>query len=108
MFHFNELSRRHGDFAVVGIGVKAVRDQARVFDIEAVIFGSEPKPLIVACPASIEPDCSDETLRNLARDMTSHMEPMANHQGSPETKRQQAAVLLQRGLADLRAKVPNV
>lgn len=108
VFHFNELSRRHGDFAVVGVGMKAVRDGGKLRRIETVIFGSEPKPLLVASETGICRDTSDDTLRDLAQALAAEMEPMSNHQGRPETKRRQAVVLMQRALADLRGRLADV
>jgi carbon-monoxide dehydrogenase medium subunit len=104
IFHFNELSRRHGDFAVVGIGVKACRDGDRIEAIEAVIFGSEPSPLLSDAIGgmSIVPGTSDATMRDMARMIADGMDPIDNHQGRPETKRRQAAELLRRAFTGFR------
>lgn len=103
-FHFQELSRRHGDFAVVGIAVKGRIHDGLVQDIEAVVFGSEPTPLLSSTAATlrIAPDTPDAALRDMARDIAAEMDPIANHQGQPETKRRQAAELLRRAFADMR------
>jgi carbon-monoxide dehydrogenase medium subunit len=103
-FHFQELSRRHGDFAIVGIGVKGRLRSGRIEDVEAVIFGSEPAPLLssITSGMSIEPDTPDAALREMAHAIAAEMDPIANHQGRPETKRRQAAELLQRAFADMR------
>lgn len=104
IYHFDELSRRHGDFAVVGIGVKARRSGDRIEAIEAVIFGSEPSPLLSAATGgmSIAPGTSDATMRDMARTVADGMDPIDNHQGRPETKRRQAAELLRRALIGFR------
>jgi aerobic carbon-monoxide dehydrogenase medium subunit len=105
IFHFTELSRRHGDFAVVGIGVKAMKGKRELSRIETVIFGSEPTPLLVASEMTIGSDTSDEAADDLAHAIASQMEPIGNHQGRPETKRRQAAALLQRAFVDLRGRL---
>lgn len=103
-FHFQELSRRHGDFAIVGIAVKGRSRNGRIDDVEAVIFGSEATPLVSSASASISiaPDMPDTALREMADAITAEMDPIANHQGRPETKRRQAAELLQRAFAEFR------
>ena len=107
VFHFNELSRRHGDFAVVGIGVKARRADESVGDIAVVIFGSEPSPLLstMTTDMSLERATSDDRLREMAQAIADEMDPIDNHQGRPETKRRQAAELLRRAFIQLRGTV---
>jgi carbon-monoxide dehydrogenase medium subunit len=107
VFRFTELSRRHGDFAVVGIGVRARKEQGELHEVETVIFGSEPKPLLVASDTAVGRHSSDEALRELAREIASKTEPMGNHQGRPDTKRLQAAVLLQRAFVGLRGRLAD-
>jgi carbon-monoxide dehydrogenase medium subunit len=103
-FHFQELSRRHGDFAIVGIAVKGRSRNGRIEDVEAVIFGSESTPLLSSASASISiaPDTPDTTLHEMAHSITAQMDPISNHQGRPETKRRQAAELLRRAFDDMR------
>jgi carbon-monoxide dehydrogenase medium subunit len=103
-FHFNELSRRHGDFAIVGIAVKGRSREAQIADIEAVVFGSEPTPMLSSATAemTIAPDTSDAALRDMAQTIATEMNPIGNHQGRPETKRRQAAELIYRAFAELR------
>ncbi len=103
-FHFQELSRRHGDFAIVGIAVKGRRRDGKINEIEAVVFGSEPAPLLstVTDDMSIAADTSDHTLHEMAHAIAAEMDPIGNHQGRPETKRQQAAELLWRAFTEFR------
>ena len=103
-FHFQELSRRHGDFAIVGIAVRGRSRNGRIQDIEAVVFGSEPAPLLSMATAamSVGPDTPDTALREMAHAIAAEMDPIANHQGQPETKRRQAAELLRRAFMDMR------
>lgn len=104
-FHFQELSRRHGDFAIVGIAVKGRSRNGRIEDIEAVVFGSEPAPLLSSATKSISiaPDTPDTALTDIAHAISAEMDPIGNHQGRPETKRRQAAELLRRALSEFRA-----
>jgi aerobic carbon-monoxide dehydrogenase medium subunit len=104
-FRFQELSRRHGDFAIVGVAVKGRSRNGRVNEIEIVVFGSEPAPLrsTVTDGMSIAADTSDTALREMAQAIAAEMDPIGNHQGRPETKRQQAAELLRRAFAEFRS-----
>jgi aerobic carbon-monoxide dehydrogenase medium subunit len=114
IFGFSELSRRHGDFATVGVIVRARRGQGRgqacLKDIDVVIFGSEPTPLL--CPSAngitINHDVADAALSETALGIVKDMSPIDSHQGRGETKRRQAAVLLKRVLKDMAGRGAHV
>lgn len=105
-FGFAELSRRHGDFAIVGVAVKAKLDDGTLRSFDIVMFGSEPMPLLStqAAEIAIGRGADSKALRDIAQFVASEMDPIDNHQGRPETKRHQGAVLLQRVLADMQAR----
>jgi carbon-monoxide dehydrogenase medium subunit len=106
VFGFAELSRRHGDFAVVGVAAKARNDGGTLQSLTVVVFGCERKPLLSARAAdeTIDAGASDRTLRDLANAIADEMDPMENHQGRSDTKRKQGAVLLQRLFQDMRKR----
>lgn len=106
IFGFTELSRRHGDFATVGIAIRARKVGGALTDLDVIIFGSEPSPLrsTAAAAVSIASNASDKDLAEIAVTITADMEPMDNHQGRGETKRAQAATLLRRTLQDMRRR----
>jgi len=103
VFGFSELSRRHGDFAVVGVAVRARRNGQGLSNLNIVIFGSEPTPLL--CPSAtnvtIAAGARETELSDLAHGIVADMEPIDSHQGRGETKRRQAAVLLKRVLRNM-------
>jgi aerobic carbon-monoxide dehydrogenase medium subunit len=103
VFGFAELSRRHGDFATVGIAMIARKASGGLGDLNVVIFGSEAMPLLSASAAGMTIDAalSDSALTEIAHGITKDMDPIANHQGRADTKRKQAAVLLKRTLCDM-------
>ncbi len=107
VFRFSELSRRHGDFAVVGVGVRGRSGEGVISEIEVVVFGSEPTPLMPGLSEgmTIARDASEGTLRDMAQAIADTMDPIDNHQGRPETKRRQAAELLRRAFVDLRGSL---
>lgn len=102
-FGFAELSRRHGDFATVGVAVRAVKTGDRLDDLDVTIFGSEATPLLSKTAASfaIASNASDKTLAEMAAAIADDMEPMDNHQGRGDTKRRQGATLIRRTLRDV-------
>jgi aerobic carbon-monoxide dehydrogenase medium subunit len=106
IFHFNELCRRQGDFAIVGVALKGKRANGQIANMQAVVFGSEPAPLLAAATAgmSLTAATTDADLRDMAHVIADEMNPMESHQGRPETKRRQAAELLHRGFAAMRGQ----
>jgi len=109
-FGFAELSRRHGDFAVVGIAAKAKLRDGALTSFSIVMFGSEPTPLLSTQAAELKIASGDggAALRDIAHAITAEMDPIDNHQGRPETKRQQAAVLLHRVFKDMQKRAFGV
>ena len=56
VFGFSELSRRHGDFATVGVAIRARKTPRGIGHFEIVIFGSEPTPLLSPSAAKLTLD----------------------------------------------------
>lgn len=110
VFGFSELSRRHGDFATVGVAVKARNTSRSLSELDVVFFGSEPTPLLSqsARKLTVDKDLSDDALSGIATGITKDMNPIDSHQGRGETKRRQAAVLLKRTLQDMIARGARV
>ena len=110
VFGFSELSRRHGDFATVGVAVRARKAPRGVTALDVVFFGSEPAPLLSpsARGLTVDADLSDEALSEIARGLTKDMNPIDSHQGRGETKRRQAAVLLKRVLKHMTVRAAHV
>ncbi len=108
VFGFSELSRRHGDFATVGVAVRARRTARALGKFDVVIFGSEPVPLLSPTAAKLTLDvdgADDAALAEIGHDIAMDMNPIDSHQGRGDTKRKQAAVLLKRVLKDMAAHV---
>jgi carbon-monoxide dehydrogenase medium subunit len=110
VFGFSELSRRHGDFATVGVAVRARKAPRGLADFDVVFFGSEPTPLLSrsARGLTIDASLSDDALSEIAGGIAKDMNPIDSHQGRGETKRRQAAVLLKRTLQDMIARAAHV
>ncbi len=110
VFGFSELSRRHGDFATVGVAVRARRCGNKLERFDVVLFGSEPTPLLSPSAAglALETGSSDAALSETAWAITKDMNPIASHQGRGDTKRRQAAVLLKRVLKEMTVRAKHV
>jgi aerobic carbon-monoxide dehydrogenase medium subunit len=102
-FGFDELAVRHGDFASVGVGVRASLDHGRVSLLDLVIFASEPSPLFSKSAAStaVGQAWSASLGKAIAEAAVADMQPMNNLHGRGDTKRKQARILITRVLAGM-------
>ena len=98
---FMEESRRHGDFAMVGVAVLLTLDSARQCTHVAVVLcgvGGTPHPVATA-PALLLGHPVDETrLRDVAQAAASEIEPESDLHASAEFRRHLGVVLTQRAL----------
>jgi carbon-monoxide dehydrogenase medium subunit len=100
---FIEMARRHGDFAIAGVGVIAVPDDGgRLADVRVALFGVAPSPVrarsVEAALRGAEPNRKLFTqVAELIRDEVS---PDGDVHGSSEYRTQLACVLTQRALTE--------
>ncbi len=103
--HFDELARRHGDYAITGLAARALRRAGRLHAVRLAFLGLEDRP--VRAPrteALLEGRVPDEALLAQASQLLrTELQPMADLTHSAETKRHLAAVLCQRALRRLAA-----
>jgi carbon-monoxide dehydrogenase medium subunit len=81
---FMEVSRRHGDFAIVGVCVLYQAPAARI-----VVFGAEDAPRLFN--------------RNSPEDVARQIDPRSDHHASAEYRRELVEVLVRRALARVMA-----
>jgi aerobic carbon-monoxide dehydrogenase medium subunit len=100
---FDEFSRRHGDFAVVGLAGRLRLVDGRFRDCRLVFFGSESHPHLAAgLAATLEGQAWDETTAMRAADaIAGDLDPIASLEGSAEFKLHLAQVLARRALSGL-------
>jgi carbon-monoxide dehydrogenase medium subunit len=109
---FDELARRHGDYAIVGVAAVAQRDQRddkqlrqtrlaflgigstpmRARQTEQFLDGKTPTPAVL-----------DQATDVLRAELDGKLTPLADLTNSPATKRHLATVLLRRAVASLAA-----
>ncbi len=105
---FDEVSRRHGDFAMVGAGVTvAVGPAGRCEGTRIVLFGVGPKPIRVPEAEDLvngESPAQELFAQAGAIVRRAVEEPMSDVHASAEYRRQLADVLTVRGLAEAVAR----
>ncbi|WP_306391936.1 FAD binding domain-containing protein [Telluria beijingensis] len=101
VFGFDELSRRHGDFALVGVALRARIDAGVIRDLRLTTFATDPMPVVSGAAARIAEGerWSPALGEAIAAAAVRELEPDTNHAGGPEVKRLQAATMMRRVLA---------
>ena len=102
---FHELSRRHGDFALVGVAATAQRRSIGLDGLRLVVFGCEERPRVSKIAASMS--LSRKDVAELATAVADDLDPMSDLEGDAKTKRIQARTLVERSLEDLLGQWPN-
>jgi aerobic carbon-monoxide dehydrogenase medium subunit len=99
-FGFDELAVRHGDFAAIGVAVRAKLEQGLVAALDLVVFASEPRPLQSRAAASVAVGqaWSASLGEAVATAAVAEMQPLDNLHGRGDTKRKQARILIARVL----------
>jgi aerobic carbon-monoxide dehydrogenase medium subunit len=96
---FDELARRHGDFALTGLAARARLDGRTVRDARLVFFGVGNAPVRARqAEAALKP-AGD--VRAAQRALATELQPPGDIHGSPELRRHLAGVLLQRVVGNL-------
>jgi carbon-monoxide dehydrogenase medium subunit len=98
---FLELSRRHGDFAIVMAAVGVRLAGGRCAAARIVVGGASATPVRMraAEQALVEADAADDGLADeVARQAASELDPTSDVHGSADYRRQVAEVLLRRAL----------
>jgi aerobic carbon-monoxide dehydrogenase medium subunit len=104
-FAFDELARRRGDYAIVGMALTGRRSGRVLSDTRIVLMGVDSTPLRARkTEALLNGQADDEALAaTAAASLRAEIDPLPDLTNSPETKRHLAGVLLQRLLNGARA-----
>ncbi len=97
-FAFQELARRHGDYAIVGMAATASRQGGVLRKVRVVLLGVDATPLrAAAAEAVLEGQAPDAgRIAQAVQALRDSIDPLPDLTNSPETKRHLAGVLLQR------------
>jgi carbon-monoxide dehydrogenase medium subunit len=103
---FEEVARRHGDFAMVGAAAVIRLDAGRIAGARVVLTGVSDAPLRLTAVESVvngvEP--ADEVFADAADQVTRTLEPPADVHGSSAYRRHLAGVLIKRTLGTASAR----
>lgn len=101
VFGFDELSRRHGDFAMVGVALKADFKNGSIGNLRLVTFATDPMPILSVAAAELAEGqlWSPALGAAIAAAAAEELNPDENQFGSPAVKRLQAKALIRRALA---------
>ena len=106
-FGFDELARRHGDYAIVGLAVATRLEGDRLQDTRLAFLGIGATPIRARETERLLDGCTPDAsvlqaaARALASELSGVRAPLADLTNSSDTKRHLATVLLQRVLAGL-------
>jgi aerobic carbon-monoxide dehydrogenase medium subunit len=97
---FQEVARRHGDFAIVGLAVSLTLSEGVVSDARLAFAGMSDVPVraVDAEDLLVGERPSTELFDEAARCATDDMDPPADLHGSSEYRKKVAAALVRRGL----------
>lgn len=102
---FDELARRHGDYAIAGLAARALWRSGRLSQVRLAFLGLEDRP--VRAPRTevlLDGKAPDDALLAQAEhELRAELQPMGDLTSGPDTKRQLAAVLMRRALKRLTA-----
>jgi aerobic carbon-monoxide dehydrogenase medium subunit len=104
---FQEVSRRHGDFAIVGLAVSLVLSGGVISDARLAFAGLSDMPVRATAAEDllVGERPSTELFDEAARRATGDVDPPADLHGSSDYRKTVAAVMVRRGL---RAAADNV
>jgi carbon-monoxide dehydrogenase medium subunit len=97
---FQEVARRHGDFAIVGLAVSLTLSEGAISDARLAFAGMSDVPVraVDAEDLLVGERPSTELFDEAARRATDDMDPPADLHGSSEYRKKVAAALVRRGL----------
>jgi carbon-monoxide dehydrogenase medium subunit len=97
---FQEIARRHGDFAIVGLAASLTLSDGAISDARLALAGISDVPVRATAAEDllVGERPSDELFDAAARAATADIDPPADLHGSPEYRRKVAATLVRRCL----------
>jgi len=102
---FMELARRHGDYAIVGVGIQGRLEGDNFADMRLAFLGAGDRPILATTAAAAlngQPN-TEETLKAAQEALDADLDPMSDLNGPPEMKMHLARVLTKRALAEFAA-----
>jgi len=99
---FEEFSRRHGDFAVVGLAAQAVVEGGQFSNLRLGFFGVGNRPVLAEVAKSLTNGAvTPSALSKAQESLKAELSPLDDQQASAAMRRHLAGVLLSRAVAAL-------
>jgi carbon-monoxide dehydrogenase medium subunit len=104
---FEELARRHGDYAIVGLAVRAHLHERRISRVRLAYLGVGMTPVRVPLTEAafegrlLSSELIDRACAELSQELTGSLEPIADLTNSVAMKTRLAGVLLRRAMGRL-------
>lgn len=99
---FHEFSRRHGDYAIVGLAAQAVVKDGQFADLRLGFFAVGERPLLAKMANRLTyADITPAVLSAASSLLGEELDPPEDQQATPAMRRHLAKVLLARGVSSL-------
>ena len=97
---FDEVARRHGDFALVGVVIQVTLEKNAIGDVRIAVFGvaATPQRIVDAEKRLIGRTLDDATLDQVVADVAAALSPPDDIHATAAYRRHVAGVLVRRGL----------
>jgi len=101
-YFFHEFARRHGDYAIVGLAAQAVVKDGRFADLRLGFFAVGDRPLLAKSAGTlIDISITPALLSKAFSVLDNELDPLEDHQATPDMRRHLAKVLLARCVSSL-------
>ena len=99
-FAFEELSRRHGDFAIVGLAMRLNMERGLPTTADPCFFGASPRPVLAegAARALTNRPMTEDTIQDAVDALAEDLDPQNDAQADSAMRLHLAGVLLRRQL----------
>jgi carbon-monoxide dehydrogenase medium subunit len=99
---FHEFTRRHGDYAIVGLAAQAVVEGGMFTDLRLAFFAVGDRPVLAKAPAKlVKTAVTPAVLSEASSLLDEELDPPEDQQASPAMRRHLAKVLLGRCVSTL-------
>ena len=99
---FQEFARRHGDYAIVGLGAQSIVVDGQFADLRLGFFAVGDRPLLADAAAKlVNVAVTPEVLANASAALSGELRPQDDQQATPAMRRHLAKVLLSRCVSTL-------
>jgi 2-furoyl-CoA dehydrogenase FAD binding subunit len=95
---FEELSQRHGDFAIAAVACRVRVDKGRAHDISLGVGGVEDRPVVVDLSDFEGGDINEDLIESVVNAVGEQLDPLNDHAASAEQRRSLARSLSRRTL----------